>query len=202
LGSTGGRYRFEEAVKLAALALQRTGAVHLRVLTLSDPHVITAQADALGLPRDAWSLARVPHSQIPKELGEQDAGLFFIGRGLSEHGCSPTKMGEYWAAGLPVVATADVSDSAEIIRRERVGVLVGAPPSTREELERALSELLDLLEDPELRGRCRWAAEKYYALEPVCDRQVALYQRIVHRGATTPAPSPEGVDAGPGIPRV
>ena len=61
---------------------------------------------------------------MPAELQRHDAGLFFLTEGLSEHGCSPTKIGEYWACGLPVVTTPNVSDTDAIVQSRRVGVVV------------------------------------------------------------------------------
>jgi glycosyltransferase involved in cell wall biosynthesis len=114
---------------------------------------------------------------MPAELSQHDAGLYFLKQGLSEHGCSPTRIGEYWACGLPVVITPNVSDTDEIVRREGVGVVV------REHSEAGYSEairtLAKLLEDPELGARCRWAAEAHYALGPACERQMALYRQVL-----------------------
>jgi glycosyltransferase involved in cell wall biosynthesis len=97
--------------------------------------------------------------------------------GISQHGGSPTKVGEYWAAGLPVVVTPGIGDTEEIIRRERVGVVVSE--FSGEAYDHALSELLNLLEDPYLPGRCRAAAEKHYSLETACERLQELYSALI-----------------------
>ncbi len=130
-----------------------------------------------GLSDDAWSVNSVSYSAMPLELADQDAGLFFLQHGLSEHGCSPTKIGEYWAMGLPVVTTPNVSDIDDIIRRERVGVIVRE--DSDEAYRYAAFELRSLLEDPDLASRCRRAAETHYALEPACERQFSLYRKLV-----------------------
>jgi len=102
--------------------------------------------------------------------------LSFRSRGSSEVGCSPTKIGEYWACGLPVITTPGVSDTDELIRRFRCGVVVG--DHTEQAYRHAGSRLLELLSDPGLGRRCRAAAEEHYALEPACDRQVQLYRTL------------------------
>ena len=122
-------------------------------------------------------MASVPHSGMPAELTVQDAGLFFLAQGLSEHGCSPTKVGEYWASGLPVVTTPNVSDTDVIIRRHGVGVIVREHSDT--EYRRAARELAELLDDPELPQRCRRAAEMYYNLDDACARQIELYHSVL-----------------------
>jgi glycosyltransferase involved in cell wall biosynthesis len=176
-GSVGLRYRLDRAAQFAAVALQELGQVSLRVLSRADRSVVEGILEASSLPRDSWSVDSVPHAAMPGELSRHDAGLFFLTEGLSEQGCSPTKIGEYWACGLPVVTTPNVSDTDEIVRREGVGVVV------KEHSEAGYSEairtLAKLLADPELKARCRRAAETHYALGPACERQMALYRELL-----------------------
>jgi glycosyltransferase involved in cell wall biosynthesis len=176
-GSIGGRYRFDDAVRFAAVARQEVGRVHLRVVTRTEHHVVETSLATSGLPRATWSVDSRPHAEMPDELPSHDAGLYFLTRGLSEHACSPTRIGEYWACGLPVVVSPNVSDTEDIIRRERVGVVL------RERSEAGYSEgvrsLTKLIEDPEVNLRCRRAAERHYALGPACDRQMALYETLL-----------------------
>ncbi len=176
-GSVGSRYCFDRAAEFAAVARHELGYVNLRVVTRSDRQLVEGMLDASSLPRDAWLVKSVPHAAMPAELWQHDAGLYFLTQGLSEHGCSPTRIGEYWACGLPVVITPNVSDTDEIVRREGVGVVV------KEHSEAGYSEaaqtLAKLLEDPELKTRCRRAAETHYAIGPACERQMALYRRAL-----------------------
>jgi glycosyltransferase involved in cell wall biosynthesis len=114
--------------------------------------------------------------------------MLFLAQGLSEHGGSPTKIGEYWAAGLPVVATPNAGDTGEIISSERVGVVVNEHGDA--EYDRAIRELASLLREDGLAKRCRRAAESHYALEPACERQAGLYSDLIH-GRTTVVGFPE-----------
>lgn len=179
VGSIGGRYTLDKAGRFVAAASRELGAVHLRVLTRHEPGLVGSMLRQGGLSDDAWSVDTVPYSAMPLELASQDAGLFFLEQGLSEHGCSPTKIGEYWAMGLPVVTSPNVSDTDEIIRRERVGVIVDG--HSDDAYRRAAYELRSLLSDKELPLRCRRAAESHYALEPACNRQMSLYRNLVFR---------------------
>lgn len=164
-------------MKVAAQEMKRA---HLRVLSQTQPETIKTILAKSGLPDTAWSLESFPHSQMPEQFAQSDAGLFFLTQGISEHGCSPTKIGEYWAMGLPVITTPNVSDTDDIIRRERVGVVVNG--HTDEEYARALAELRSLLKDDQLPARCRRAAEIHYALEPACERQISLYHSLLSPG--------------------
>ncbi|HWP46798.1 MAG TPA: glycosyltransferase [Candidatus Limnocylindrales bacterium] len=177
IGSVGGRYLFDKIGRFVALASREINRIHFRVLTRAEPDLIDSTLQASGLPAGSWSVVSVPHTAIPQELSYQQAGLFFLAQGISEHGCSPTKIGEYWASGLPVVTTPNVSDTDDIIRRERVGVIVKEHSDI--EYRQAARELRSLLEDRGLSLRCRRAAETHYALEPACERQLTLYQSLI-----------------------
>jgi glycosyltransferase involved in cell wall biosynthesis len=176
VGSIGGRYRFDKAAEFVAHC-RRVHDARLSILTPTEPSRIAAIVDAVGMPATACSLARLPHAEMPGELARHHAGLFPFTRGLSEHACSPTKIGEYWASGLPVVVSPNVGDSEDIVRRERVGVILAE--FSDEAYAAALDELLGLLQDPDLPVRCRRAAERHYALAPAVERQVELYARLV-----------------------
>lgn len=187
VGSVGRRHLMDKIGRFVGVIAQEVGNVHLRVLSQTEKSVVRPMLEASGLSESQWSYASVTHAEIPTQLEDQHAGLLFYPQGLSEHGGSPTKVGEYWASGLPVITTPNVSDTDEIIRRERVGVVVEA--HTDEAYRRALHELWELLADPELSQRCRQAAEKYYALDPACERQLNLYQYVILGSAGITAPS-------------
>jgi glycosyltransferase involved in cell wall biosynthesis len=119
---------------------------------------------------------RVPHEDVPRHLCQAHAGLFFLRGGIGAESCSPTKVGEYWACGLPVMMNGGIGDLDDVVRRQRVGVVVrGLSPA---DLEDASRELLDLLSDPAISERCRRAAEEHYSLEVGVQRQAALYDRL------------------------
>lgn len=184
IGTMGLRYLFDRVARFAAVAHDELGGVRLRVLTRTDPAAVAAAVRKSGLPDSAWSVDNVPHYRMPAELAAQDAGLFFLTQGISELGCSPTKIGEYWASGLPVVTTPNVSDTDAIARRERVGVVVNE--HTDAEYRRAARELSDMLSEADTPSRCRRAAEQHYDLDAACRRQADLYHKIL----TTPTLRP------------
>jgi glycosyltransferase involved in cell wall biosynthesis len=177
IGAVGGRYELEKMARFVAIARQKMGSAHMRVLSYVDAAEVELLLKNSGLSPEEWSADSVPHSEIPVELAQQQVGLFFLRRGISEHACSPTKIGEYWASGLPVVVSAGVSDTDDIIRDERVGVIV----ENHSDLcyLTAASELKLLLADPELPERCRQAAKRYYSVELGVETQLELYRRVL-----------------------
>ena len=177
LGSVGLRYRLDDAGRFVAAVRKIRPETTLTVVSRADRALVESMLDSSGLPREAWILKELAHSDVPAELQRHHAGLFFLTEGLSEHGCSPTKIGEYWACGLPVVTTPNVSDTDAIVRDRRVGVVVRCREAGA--FGRAAGELVDLVGDRELGRRCREAAENAYSLESSCLRQLNLYAHLI-----------------------
>jgi len=172
-GGVGGRYQIDRIARFVAVLAQEVPA--RLVLFTREPHVSLARIiSAGGLREDQWESQFVPHAEMPARLAAAHAGLNFLARGAGESGASPTKIGEYWACGLPVVTTPGIGDIDELITHFRSGVIV--PEHTDAAYRRAAGDLRELVADPGLRDRCRAAAEAHYALEPACDRQVGLYR--------------------------
>jgi glycosyltransferase involved in cell wall biosynthesis len=124
-------------------------------------------APALDVP--ATFTGTVPHHQLPAYLASMDVAVLLAPRGEPFH-YSPLKLGEYLAAGLPVVAPA-VGQLAERLTDGVDAILV--PPHDVAAVSTALRRLRD---DPEERARLgkagRAAAEAGWSWE----RQV---QRVV-----------------------
>ena len=179
IGSVGGRYILDKIGSFMAIARKLDPNASLQIFSKADPDLVARMLDEGGLPREAWTLEAVSYSEMPRRLTQYQAGLFFLTEGISEYGCSPTKIGEYWAVGLPIVTTPNVSDTDEIIEREQVGVIVEKHDG--DAYRQAFERLQRILDDGELSQRCRHAAEEHYALKPACERQFALYEKLARR---------------------
>jgi glycosyltransferase involved in cell wall biosynthesis len=178
VGSIGGRYLVDRIGRFTEVARTDRPDTSLELLTTAGPDVVRSTLASSELPEDAWSSKFVPYERLPAELARQDAGLAFHSHGLSAAGGSSTKVGEYWAMGLPVISTPGLADVDDVVRRERVGVVV--PEHSDEAYRASLDELLALLQDPELAGRCRAAAERHYGLDEACGRQLAVYGQLAN----------------------
>ncbi|HEX4735765.1 MAG TPA: glycosyltransferase [Thermoleophilaceae bacterium] len=171
MGSVGGRYLVDRIGRFTALADAR-----LEVLSPADRALVQSELRSGGLETDAWSSKFVPYDQLPDELVRYDAGFCFHTHTLSAAGGSSTKVGQYWAMGLPVIATRGLGDVDAIVASERVGVVVR--DHTDDAYRAALDELRPLLADSDLAARCRAAAERHYGLDEACRRQFAAYEQL------------------------
>jgi glycosyltransferase involved in cell wall biosynthesis len=179
VGSVGGRYLVDRMGRFAHVAREGAPDTRLDLLTAAEPALVRSALSASGLADEAWSSKFVPYDRLPGELGRHDAGFCFHAHGLSAAGGSSTKVGEYWAMGLPVIATDGLGDVDAITARERVGVVIRDHDD--ESYRAGIRELRALLEDPELSDRCRAAAKNHYGLDQACRRQVSTYEELAAR---------------------
>src|SRR5262249_19602099 len=82
IGSIGLRYIFDRVARFVAVAADEIGPLRLRVLTAADHGMVQSLLRSSGLPEGAWSIDKVPHTQVPGELAAQHAGLFFLTQGI------------------------------------------------------------------------------------------------------------------------
>lgn len=127
--------------------------------------------------RDRLHITSAEPAQMPAIVQRHTASVMFFTGGLSKLGSSPTRMAEVLGCGRPVVANPGVGDVEQIVTQHRIGVLArGASPS---EMDHCVSELLDLLKDPQLAQRCRHTAEEYFSLEAGTSTYRQLYADIL-----------------------
>lgn len=123
------------------------------------------------------SVFGLPPQEVHSAVQRHTVSAMFFSQGLSKLGSSPTRMGEILGCGLPVVANVGVGDVARIIEQYNVGVLVESGSS--ESMNAALQKLNELRQDPELRKRCRLAAEEVFSLESGTQAYLELYRDIL-----------------------
>jgi glycosyltransferase involved in cell wall biosynthesis len=120
---------------------------------------------------------RVRFEEMPRYLRIADAGIFFINP-YKKFGSSPIKLGEFLACGVPVVINPGVGDTEEIVRENRVGVVVRDFDEAR--YERGANELLALRgEGDGLKARCRDTARRYLSLEDGANKYYEIYKKIL-----------------------
>jgi glycosyltransferase involved in cell wall biosynthesis len=168
VGKLGGWYLTEAMVDFMQTAMQMAPELRCQVWTQSDPGPLRACLQARNL-NGRIQIGTLAPAELARELASVDAGLSFVKPCLSKRASSPTKIGEYLAAGLPVVSTAGIGDMDDLLLDPAasgpVGVLV--EELSPEGYRRAVRGLLHLLDEPDIRRRCRAVAERRLDLSRV-----------------------------------
>lgn len=118
-------------------------------------------ADKAGFETKRIVKKFVPHSEVPLWLAVSDFGITPVKSINTKKYCTPIKDGEYWATGLPVVITPEISDDSRIIQDYNIGVIWDY--KNKESYQHSIKAMAGLLdENKELRvNRIRKIAEKY-----------------------------------------
>ncbi len=99
---------------------------------------------------------------VRRILPAADLGLLLRTRDEANEVASPTKLGEYLAAGVPVLTTRHAGDAADVIASEQCGLVLSEPLPEQEEIEE-IPPLLDsiMFARESCAARCRSAAVRH-----------------------------------------
>ncbi len=148
------------------VAVEAAANVHGAALLLIGDGPERARVEALARDRGVHlvTTGTVPHVELPAYLDVMDVGLVLAAQGQTYH-YSPLKLGEYLAAGLPVVAPR-IEQIAERLTDGVDAILV--PPGDQNALTESLIRLRD---EPARRAQLSAAAESV-ATQWSWDRQI------------------------------
>jgi len=143
--------------------------------------LVVSHADKAVIKNEVYSkkannviIAEALPDDMPRYFSVADAGIFFIKPVFSKEACSPIKLGEYLASGLPVVINSNVGDTEDIVKRANIGVVIGG--FEHDLYKKAAAELKRLIDnDRELKNRCRKAAEEQLSFKVAFEKYKCLY---------------------------
>lgn len=177
VGKLTGRYSEREMVEFFIAARRQHPGLAFLVLTQVDPAPLLVELERAAIPASDYVVTRAEPEDVGRYLAAADFALFFYRAGPSQVAVSPTKIGEYLGAGLPVVCSADIGDTDEVLTGRRVGaVLRDFSERSYEEASKAIRELL---EDAGTGDRCRAVAHSELSLREVgIPRYDDLYRAV------------------------
>ncbi len=180
VGRIGSWYLHQHMAAFVATACRQDPGIFFSVLTQSDPAPIESELRGAGVPPSCYWVGRAFADELPALLGASDAGLCFL-EGASKRASSPTKIGEYMAAGLPVITNPWGGDYVEVLRDQRLGVVLDE--FSEPAFSAALRELRELLGEPDLTARVRSFADEELSLSAVGGaRYASVYERLLAPG--------------------
>jgi glycosyltransferase involved in cell wall biosynthesis len=172
LGSLGGNYLLGEMLDFFRTYSRRHPGARFLFITREDAGAIRAEADRHGIRNEELVIRPARREEVPRLLAAADLGIAFKQPSFSALGCSPTKMGEMMAVGLPIIANAGVGDVAEILARTRAGVTVSHFD------EAAYARALDELDRGHAREQRRQTAVACFDIALGVERYDRIYRHL------------------------
>jgi len=180
VGKFGTWYMAREMVEFYVAAREVEPKLAFLVITQSDPDLIEREFAAAHVDPGDYRVTRSDPGEIGAYLRAAHLGISFVRPTPSKISSSPTKIGEYLAAGLPVVSTAGIGDVDALLSAGDVGVLVRSTGS--DAYAEAAKEAFGLASDAATRERCKSVARESLSLERV---GVPRYDRVYRDLAAT-----------------
>jgi glycosyltransferase involved in cell wall biosynthesis len=177
IGSLGPGYLPEAVFRYFALARRHFPGSRLHLITRTEPQRLWTLAADNDIPREEIELRSVGPEKVAVELNGIDVGLSFIQPHFAKLASCPTKVGEYLAAGIPVVSNAGIGDLDRLIGQGEVGCIVQG--FTETDFAGSLSVIEGLNRDSEIGSRCRRRAEESFSLRDGVARYGNLYRRLL-----------------------
>jgi len=126
-GKLGGIYHDKEVFEFIKEAYDywKENFIFLMLTSTERPQIELLAKEA-GLSPDVVVSKFVSHSEIQKYLSAGDFALTPVKSVPTKKLCTPIKDGEYWALGLPVVITPNISDDSDIIEANDIGAVINS----------------------------------------------------------------------------
>lgn len=178
VGSLGAGYLPEACFGLLRSAILLGQDAQLQLLSRGQRQTIQRIAELENCDWGRVQLAAVDPEAVVAYLQKADVGLCMIQPSAAKIASSPTKLAEYLACGLPVIANAEmIGDVGAILKKNQVGVVVDRLDPAG--FEMAIERLLVLLQDPELSQRCRRTAVEQFSVDLAVKRYAAAYSDLL-----------------------
>ncbi|MEP6847520.1 MAG: glycosyltransferase family 4 protein [Acidobacteriota bacterium] len=175
VGSFGGWYLTDEMLELFAAAKKQDPNSFALIFTQRDTESIKARLREKGFSDSEFYVGSVTPGELPKYLSAADAAVSFIKACYSKQSSSPTKIAEYLACGLPIIANRGVGDIDLQLGGGDVGVLLDGF-----EEEKYASALGRIEELGDVANICRETAAREFDLETVGGiRYRRMYSRLL-----------------------
>ena len=139
-GKLGGIYLKKEVFELLKVAhTYWKGNFTFLMLTNTPREEIDQLCREVDLSPEVVQSKFVPHQEVAHYLASGDFGITPVKPIPSKRYCTPIKDGEYWAMGLPVLITKNISDDSEIIKRNKIGAVLD--DFTEDSYQNAIEEI-------------------------------------------------------------
>jgi len=165
VGKFGGLYEEDEAFDLFNKAFEIFGeSFRLILLNAHSKAFIEQKLAQRDIDLDKVKHLLAPHNKISDYLSVSDFAFASIKSSVVSKFCSPVKIGEYWAVGLPIIISEGIGDDSEIIENEGIGAVY---TTLTESKVRALRKIQSLLGQEGLSEKIKGLALKHRSFDAV-----------------------------------
>lgn len=173
-GALGTNYNNEGIFQVFKTVIAKQHNAYFIILTKDDVAYVNQELEKYKVPTENVRVLSCSFQDVYKYLMLGDVGIILYKKQFSAIGRSPTKLGEYWACGLPMLSVKGLGDLDEIIDKyPDGGVLLNELESN--EIEMAIEHLKKLSLQKDL---LRAHAQEYFSIDNGVKKYRKLYSDL------------------------
>jgi hypothetical protein len=123
VGKFGDIYYDDDFFNLIRDLIEKNHRIKTLILTPMLDHAIR-QRNRFNIPEENMIIKSVAHHEVPGYLSAADFGYCPVKESESRRYCSPIKVGEYLANGLPIVISRGIGDDSQLIEKNNWGLVL------------------------------------------------------------------------------
>lgn len=177
------RFRSDWLFKLFQCQFEQDKRTKFKIVSRDDSNQIKKLVNEYGLSDDDLVLTSSSSEEIAENIKDIDVSVVLFTPGKSTLGTSPTRIGEFLACGIPVIGNSGVGDTALLIEKYNVGVVLKS--NSDSDIKECLNSIQSLLKDPNLKERCKSAAKEYFSADVGANKYKSIYQRVINGNITS-----------------
>jgi glycosyltransferase involved in cell wall biosynthesis len=173
-GALGANYNNEGIFKIYSVALEKYSELYFLILSKDEVSYVSSELKKYNIDQSKIRIVSSPFNKVNRYLNAGDIGIILYKKQFSAIGRSPTKLGEYWACGLPVISINGLGDLDEIIKKYPEGgnLILDLTP------ENILQAMEQLFVKSENKMLLRKYAEDYFSIESGVEKYNNIYKRL------------------------
>ncbi len=173
------RYQLpDQCVRLFKIIAGLRDDAHFLAIT-THPARMQQVVDSAGLPASSYTIVSCAASDVPRYLSAADVGLMLRDQSTVNRVASPLKLGEYLAAGLPVIVTPGLGDYSRLVETHSLGRIIDLA-SADAHIAVELQPLFGQLRDSDCAARCRQVAREQLSWESFLDVREKVYRKLLY----------------------
>jgi glycosyltransferase involved in cell wall biosynthesis len=176
VGSVSKSYRTREALQLFSEIRRLRPDAHLLCVTRQISQM-KAMLKELGIADSDHTMLSSDHEQMPAWMSLMDWALLLLSDGEAKRGSMPTKLPEYFAAGVRVVQYGCNREVADHVRQCGAGIVL--PDLSIEELRRAAQHIASEPRFSDSTAKARTLTRAHFGLEAGTRKYQDLFNRII-----------------------
>ena len=178
LGGARFPYRPDLALMLIENLIEHGVDCNIDFINEGDRGFIEKTIDLTSIPKEKVRILGCEHSEIPDILATYDCGIVMVESSHWRRVCSPTKMGEYLAGGLPVLSLEGIDAIDELSERTTCVATVSHEELLGHFQEGRVKQVVSFIRSMGVTQKCQILALDEFDLELAGKLYVELYSEM------------------------